>query len=163
MAPTSHTYLDYYQSQDRAHEPIAIGGYLPMDTVYAYRPYPDSLQPQYRKHILGAQVQLWTEYIPTPKQAEYMAYPRTAAFSEVMWTPENRRDYADFLRRLQVHLKRLDALDVGYRRLAVLPSCRLATKQHDASWHSWARRDRNSRNRTTRAIITASFSSRSRP
>ncbi len=116
MAPGSHTYLDHYQSLDTAHEPIAIGGYLPMDTVYSYEPYPDSLEPQYRKHILGAQVQLWTEYIPSPKQAEYMAYPRTSAFSEVMWTPEERRDYADFLRRLQVHLKRLDALDVNYRR-----------------------------------------------
>jgi len=115
MAPGSYTYLDHYQSLDTAHEPIAIGGYVPMDTVYAYEPYPDSLEPQYRKHILGAQVQLWTEYIPTPKQAEYMAYPRTSAFSEVMWTPENRRDYGDFLRRLQVHLKRLDALDVNYR------------------------------------------------
>jgi hexosaminidase len=116
MAPTSHTYLDYYQSQDRAHEPIAIGGFLPMDTVYAFDPYPDSLEAQYRKHILGAQVQLWTEYIPTPRQAEYMAYPRTSAFSEVVWTPENERDYGDFLRRLKVHERRLDALDVNYRR-----------------------------------------------
>ena len=115
MAPTSHTYLDYYQSQDKAHEPIAIGGFLPMDTVYAFEPYPDSLESQYRKHILGAQVQLWTEYIPTPKQAEYMAYPRTSAFSEVVWTPEDERDYSDFLRRLKVHEKRLEALDVNYR------------------------------------------------
>jgi hexosaminidase len=116
MAPTSHTYLDYYQSRDTQHEPIAIGGFLPMDTVYAFDPYPDSLEAQYRKHILGAQVQLWTEYIPTPKQAEYMAYPRTSAFSEVVWTPEDRRDYGDFLRRLKVHEERLDALDVNYRR-----------------------------------------------
>ncbi len=116
IAPTSHTYLDYYQSQDRANEPIAIGGFLPMDTVYAFDPYPGSLEPQYRKHILGAQVQLWTEYIPTPKQAEYMAYPRTSAFSEVVWTPKDERDYGDFLRRLKVHEKRLDALDVNYRR-----------------------------------------------
>jgi hexosaminidase len=115
MAPGAYTYLDHYQSLDTAHEPIAIGGYVPMDTVYAYEPYPDSLEPQYRKHILGAQVQLWTEYIPTPKQAEYMAYPRTSAFSEVMWTPESGRDYADFLRRLKVHLRRVDAMDVNYR------------------------------------------------
>ncbi|HET7602344.1 MAG TPA: beta-N-acetylhexosaminidase [Gemmatimonadales bacterium] len=115
MAPTSHTYLDYYQSRDTQHEPIAIGGFLPMDTVYAFDPYPDSLEARYRKHILGAQVQLWTEYIPTPKQAEYMAYPRTSAFSEVVWTPEDERDYSDFLRRLKVHEKRLEALDVNYR------------------------------------------------
>jgi hexosaminidase len=115
MAPTSHTYLDYYQSRDTQHEPIAIGGFLPMDTVYAFDPFPDSLQAQYRRHILGAQVQLWTEYIPTSRQAEYMAYPRTSAFSEVVWTPADERDYADFLRRLSVHEKRLDALDVNYR------------------------------------------------
>ena len=118
MAPGSHTYLDHYQSLDQKSEPVAIGGFLPIDTVYAYEPYPDSLEPAYRKHILGAQVQIWTEYIPTPRQAEYMAYPRTSAFSEVMWTPDSLRNYGDFLRRLDTHLKRLDALDVNYRPLS---------------------------------------------
>lgn len=115
MAPNSHTYFDYYQSRDRANEPLAIGGFLPIDTVYAFEPVPAELTPDQAKHILGAQAQLWTEYIPTPRHAEYMAYPRLIALSEVLWTSKQRRDFADFSRRLPAHLLRLDALDVNYR------------------------------------------------
>lgn len=115
MAPNSHTYFDYYQSRDRANEPLAIGGFLPIDTVYAFEPVPTELTPDQARHILGAQAQLWTEYIPTPRHAEYMAYPRLTALSEVLWTSKQRRDFADFSRRLPAHLLRLDALDVNYR------------------------------------------------
>lgn len=115
MAPNSHTYFDYYQSRDRANEPLAIGGFLPIDTVYAFEPVPAELTSDQAKHILGAQAQLWTEYIPTPRHAEYMAYPRLTALSEVLWTSKQRRDFADFSRRLPAHLLRLDALDVNYR------------------------------------------------
>ena len=66
--------------------------------------------------MLGAQAQLWSEYLPTPKQAEYMAYPRLTALAEVLWTPRDRKDFADFQSRLTDHLKRLDALDVAYRK-----------------------------------------------
>jgi hexosaminidase len=116
MAPGSHTYFNYYQVSDTAAEPLAIGGYLPIDSVYAYEPVPADLEPRFASHILGAQGQIWTEYIQTPKDVEYMAYPRTAALAEVLWTPDNRRDFADFTRRLAVHEQRLDALDVNYRR-----------------------------------------------
>jgi hexosaminidase len=116
MAPNSHTYLDYYQTADRANEPHAIGGFLPIDSVYTFDPVPAELEDRYRDHILGAQVQLWTEYIPTPSKAEYMAYPRTSALAEVVWTPVARKDFADFTRRMEVHRRRLDAMDVNYRR-----------------------------------------------
>jgi hexosaminidase len=118
MAPTSHTYFDYYQARDRAAEPLAIGGFLPLDTVYAYEPMPAGLEPKFAKHVLGAQGQIWTEYIPGPKQFEYMALPRMAALAEVLWTPAARKDYADFTARLAAHYRRLDALDVNYRRSA---------------------------------------------
>jgi hexosaminidase len=117
MAPNSHTYFDYYQSRDQDAEPLAIGGFTPLDSVYAYEPVPSGLEPQFVHHVLGAQAQLWTEYIPTPKHAEYMAYPRLTALAEVLWTPVARKDFTDFRRRLDTHLRRLDALDVNYRPL----------------------------------------------
>jgi hexosaminidase len=115
MAPTSHTYFDYYQARPVESEPLAIGGYLPLDTVYAFDPLPADLEPQYAPHVLGAQGQVWTEYISTPKQAEYMAFPRACALAEVVWTPPASKNLADFLARLDVHAKRLAILDVNYR------------------------------------------------
>jgi hexosaminidase len=117
MAPTTHTYLDYYQSQNTAGEPLAIGGFLPLDKVYSFEPVPAELEEQYRAHILGGQGQVWTEYLPGPKQVEYMAYPRLTALAEVLWTPLAQKDYRDFLGRLETHLRRLSVLDVAYRPL----------------------------------------------
>ena len=76
MAPGSHTYFDHYQSQDKASEPLAIGGFTNIERVYGFEPVPTELTPQQAKHILGAQSQLWTEYIPNPRHLEYMAFPR---------------------------------------------------------------------------------------
>ena len=117
MTPTSHTYLDYYQSKDQAREPLAIGGFLPLATVYSYDPAPAALEPQFASRVLGAQAQLWTEYMPDPKQVEYMAFPRLTALAEVVWSPKEGKDYTDFLRRLDTHLQRLQALDVRFRPL----------------------------------------------
>ena len=117
MAPTTHTYLDYYQARPEAQEPIAIGGYLPIDTVYAFEPIPAELTPEQARHVLGAQAQLWTEYMPNPKKVEYMAFPRLTALAEVVWTPRERKDFGDFRARLVPHLQRLDRLDVNYRPL----------------------------------------------
>jgi hexosaminidase len=117
MAPGSHTYFDHYQSENRAGEPLAIGGFTPIEKVYAFDPMPDSLEPQFRRHILGAQAQVWTEYIKTPKQVEYMAFPRMSALAEALWTPVERKDYADFSGRILPHLERLRILDVNFRPL----------------------------------------------
>ena len=122
MTPGSHTYFDHYQSLTRTAEPLAIGGFLPIDTVYAFEPVPSSLTPAEAKHILGAQAQLWSEYIRDPKELEYMAYPRMSALSEAVWTPASRRDFADFMQRLRPHLLRLDAMDVKYRKLDTQPA-----------------------------------------
>ncbi|HEY3278993.1 MAG TPA: beta-N-acetylhexosaminidase [Gemmatimonadales bacterium] len=116
MTPGSHTYLDHYQSLDTASEPLAIGGFLPIDTVYSYEPVPGILAPGEARHVLGAQAQLWTEYVADPKQAEYMAFPRLCALAEVVWTPPERKNFADFSARLHTHLRRLAILDVNYRR-----------------------------------------------
>ena len=115
MAPNGYTYLDHYPSRDVAREPVGIGGFLPLDSVYLYEPLPAELDAAAARHVLGAQAQLWTEYVLDAKHAEYMAYPRLTALAEVVWTPAAARDLADFRRRLAVHLRRLQALDVNYR------------------------------------------------
>jgi len=116
MAPTTYTYFDHYQSRDRAAEPVAQGSFLPLEVVYHYDPIPAALPAHAAHRILGAQGQLWSEYLPTPERVEYMTFPRAAALAEAVWsTPA--RDYDDFLKRLRVHLTRLDALDVKYRPL----------------------------------------------
>ncbi len=115
MTPTSDVYFDYYQG-DPATEPLAIGGFLPLEKVYAYEPIPDVLSPEEAQYILGAQANLWTEYIATPEQAEYMAYPRLCALSEVVWSAKDRRDWKDFSGRLKVHFARLEAMKVNFAR-----------------------------------------------
>ena len=117
MTPGSHTYFDHYQSRDRKSEPIAIGGFSPIDTVYKFEPVPPELTADEAKYVLGAQAQLWTEYIPNAKRLEYMAFPRLVALAEAVWTAKPRKDFEDFLHRLGPHLQRLDALDVNYRKL----------------------------------------------
>jgi hexosaminidase len=116
MTPTSNTYFDYYQSQD-SNEPPAIGGFLPLDTVYAYEPIPPALDSAQARHVLGTQGQIWTEYQRTPKNVEYMVFPRLIALAEVAWTPKEQKDFADFTARLAKHLSRLRVLDVNYRGL----------------------------------------------
>ena len=116
MTPTSHTYFDYYQD-DPENEPLAIGGRLPLENVYAFNPVPEALTPEEARHVLGTQGQLWTEYIESPSHAEYMTFPRACALAEVAWTPQDAREYSDFLARLETHLKRLDKLDINFKRL----------------------------------------------
>jgi hexosaminidase len=117
MAPNTYTYFDYYQVKDRTGEPYAIGGFLPLDKVYSYEPIPAGLSADEAKHVLGAQFQIWTEYIPNPKQVEYMAYPRACALSEVVWSSKENRNFQDFNNRLSNHLERLKILDVNFRKL----------------------------------------------
>ncbi len=113
MTPTTFVYLDYYQF-DPAVEPLAIGGFLPLEKVYSYDPMPDSLTAEQAKHILGAQANLWTEYLTNGDMVEYMAYPRACALAEVAWSPLELKNYPDFKARLSVHLKRLKYLGVNY-------------------------------------------------
>ncbi len=117
MSPNSHCYFDHYQSRDTANEPPAIGGYTPLAKVYGYEPIPDALTPEQAKHVLGAQANHWTEYIPHAWQVEYMAWPRGCALAEVVWSPKAARDFDAFRARLVPHLRRLDALVVRYRPL----------------------------------------------
>ncbi len=115
MAPTTHCYFDYAQSKDPG-EPECIGGFLSLSRVYEYEPVPAELPESKRRHILGAQGALWTEYMWTPRDVEYFAFPRATALAEVVWSPAGQKDFAGFERRLQDHLLRLDQLGVNYRK-----------------------------------------------
>jgi hexosaminidase len=114
MTPGNEAYLDHYQG-DPAIEPLAIGGFLPLDKMYAFEPVPAELTPAQATHVLGGQGSLWTEYVPTPSHAEYMLLPRMIALSEVLWSPKEARDWDGFVARLPAQFTRLDALGVNYR------------------------------------------------
>ena len=101
MTPMSFCYFDFYQTDKTDKEPLAIGNYLPVERVYSFNPYPEALNKEQQKHILGVQANIWTEYIQTFKHVEYMALPRMAALAEVQWVaPTKPKNYQEFLQRL---------------------------------------------------------------
>jgi hexosaminidase len=115
MSPNTYCYLDYYQGEDLDNEPAAIGGYLPLKHVYQFEVIPTDIDPQKAHHILGGQGNVWTEYMLTSDQVEYMAYPRSLAIAEVVWTYPEDRDYEQFAARLKNHLPHMDAMNINYR------------------------------------------------
>src|SRR5690606_40421706 len=116
MAPGKFTYLDHYQAHPET-EPLAIHGLTTLEQAYSFEPVPPELTTEQARHILGGQGQVWTEYIATQSHADYMIFPRACALAEVLWSDPAGRDFAEFRGRLEGHLRRLDALGVGYRPL----------------------------------------------
>ncbi|GAB4033951.1 glycoside hydrolase family 20 protein [Spirosoma gilvum] len=131
MTPGQFCYFDHLQG-DPQQEPTGFGGLLPLAKVYSYDPTPAGLSPEEASHILGSQGNLWTEYISTQQQVEYMLWPRAAALAEVVWTPLAQKNYPDFLRRLSAHFIRLDNLNVAYSRTIfdVLPTAKPIADGH---------------------------------
>lgn len=116
MTPNSHLYIDHYQAKDIGTEPVAIGGFLPLEKVYSYHPLPDSLTTEQQKHVLGVQANLWTEYIGSNNKLEYMLFPRALALSEVAWTGREQRNYDNFsTQRLPLRLRELEKMHIFYR------------------------------------------------
>lgn len=116
MTPGTHCYLDHYQSNPET-EPLAIGGLTTLEKIYSYEPVPDTLNPVQAEYIMGAQGNVWTEYMPNSKHVEYMVYPRAAALSEVVWSPKAERDYPGFLNRLQKLRVLYDYMGLNYSRV----------------------------------------------
>lgn len=112
MTPGGYCYFDSYQAEPST-QPYAIGGFLPYLKVYSYHPVPSELSVEESRHVLGAQANIWTEYISTPEHVEYMAYPRVLALSEVVWSPKEKKDDEDFKRRVQAHICRLQQQGVN--------------------------------------------------
>ncbi|WP_198659297.1 beta-N-acetylhexosaminidase [Nocardiopsis sp. FIRDI 009] len=115
MAPTATSYLDYRQSES-PDEPVPVGTLLRTEDVYTAEPVPEGLTEAEAEHVLGAQVNVWTEHIDSPRRLDYMVFPRVVAFAEQVWSSGDR-DYAEFEPRLRGHLDRLDAAGVEYRPL----------------------------------------------
>lgn len=113
MTSNEYLYFDYYQSKS-PHEPLAIGGFLPLEKVYSFEPVPSVLNKSQAPLILGAQANVWTEYITTQQQVEYMAFPRALALAEVAWTESSNKNYDNFVERLDDHIEHLRALNVYY-------------------------------------------------
>jgi hexosaminidase len=122
MAPGDWTYFDHYQWIAPRLEPLAIGGFLPIEQVYQFEPVPSELSPTEAQHILGGQAQLWSEFIPQTEQMEYLAYPRMCALAETVWSARAARNFADFAARLLPDMERLRILDVHFRPLSLVPA-----------------------------------------
>jgi hexosaminidase len=129
MTPTRFCYFDYYQSTNLVTEPRAIGGFLPLKQVYTFEPVPVTLPPKDTEHLLGAQGNLWTEYIPNLPQAEYMIFPRLTALAEVDWSSPSARDFEDFSCRLRVEFQRFDELGINYRHDNPVVSAAKSTRE----------------------------------
>ena len=112
MTPGNYVYFDHAQSKKE--DSLTIGGYTPVEKVYSYQPFPKELNEEDKKYILGAQANVWTEYITNPAKIEYQVFPRMSALSEVLWS--NKKDYTDFKRRLDTQLKRYDLWKVSYSK-----------------------------------------------
>ena len=116
MAPTSHTYFDYYQGPEKT-EPRAIGALISLEKVLSYEPVPREMTDEQARCVLGSQAQLWGEFISDRRHREYMTYPRACAFAEVVWSPREERSHELFLVRLSRHLERLKSAGIHFRPL----------------------------------------------
>ena len=114
MTPNTFFYFDYYQSLDKENEPLAIGGYIPIEKCYSYEPMADGMTEEEIKHILGVQANLWTEYIASDDHLEYMLLPRLAALSEVQWCQPENKDWERFLDSADDFCAIYDMMDYKY-------------------------------------------------
>lgn len=114
MTPGSHVYLDH--SQTRNEDSVTIGGYTNLEKIYSYEPVPAVLSEKEAGYVLGAQGNVWTEYMRYPSKIEYMIFPRASALSEVLWSPKQSRNWSDFEKRLPALFHRYDLWRVNYSR-----------------------------------------------
>lgn len=115
MTPGNPVYFDHYQG-DPASEPLAIGGFNTLKRVYDYEPVPKELNEEQAKHVLGAQANLWTEFVTTPSHVLYMVLPRMLALAEVVWSPKEAKNWSSFNERLQRHFKAFDQKEWPYSK-----------------------------------------------
>ena len=115
MTPNATCYLDHYQAKDTANEPLAIGGYTPIEEIYNYEPIPNELDESLHKYIIGAQGNVWTEYMKTSDHVEYMVFPRIFALSEVVWA-KDKPSFNDFENKVIDMYPILDKMDINYSK-----------------------------------------------
>lgn len=128
MTPNTYCYFDYFQSEDTKNEPYdAIGGYIPVEKVYSFDPV-EGLDEKQQKYVLGVQANVWTEYMTSPEQVEYMVLPRMAALAEVQWTQPGKKEYNNFLQRLGQLAKFYDRDGLNYAKYVFKPMAESETK-----------------------------------
>ena len=126
MTPTGWAYFDY--SQTKKEDSLTIGGYLTVQKVYSYEPLPKELTADEVKYVMGAQANLWTEYISNPRKLEYMLFPRLSAMSEVLWSPKASKDWNSFEKRLQTQFKRYDFWNWNHSNAVFDPAAKAVEK-----------------------------------
>ena len=114
MTPGGYVYLDHKQSKKE--DSLTIGGYTPLEKIYGYEPIPAALPEDKASYILGAQANLWTEYIQYPEKVEYMIFPRVGALSEVLWSPKKKRDWNNFSQKVPAYFDRLHQWGAHYSK-----------------------------------------------
>lgn len=119
MTPSTYVYFDYAQSKPE--DSLTIGGYLPIQTVYSYDPIPKELAADEQHYVLGAQANLWSEYLGNWSKLEYMIFPRLSALSEVLWSQKDGRSWAEFEPRLKQQVQRYDLWKVDYGKAYLMP------------------------------------------
>ena len=115
MTPNATCYLDHYQAKDTGNEPLAIGGYTPIEEIFNYEPIPNELDKSLHKYVIGAQGNVWTEYMKTSKQVEYMVFPRIFALSEVVWS-KNKPLFEVFEKKVIDFYPILNDMDINYSK-----------------------------------------------
>ena len=133
MSPGSHCYFDHYQGEPK-NEPIAFGGYTNVEKVYSFNPIPKELSEEESKYILGAQANVWTEYINTPEHVEYMVFPRIAALSEVLWGTSNPNEYKVFETRLIQHFERYKKKGINYSKAIFEVTSKVQTAENGVAF-----------------------------
>lgn len=120
MTPNSYVYFDY--AQNKQEDSLVIGGYLTVQKVYSYEPVPAALAAEDTKYILGAQANVWSEYMKTPAKVEYMVFPRMSALSEVLWSRKESRNWSDFEKRMEKQTKRYELWNASYNKKYLDPA-----------------------------------------
>ena len=114
MTPEERLYFNHKQFVKE--DSLAAAKFLPLENVYSYEPIPAELNPAQAAYVWGAQGNLWSEYIANPAKAEYMLFPRLDALSEVLWSPKEKKNYPDFLKRMRTQFKRYDLMGITYSK-----------------------------------------------
>lgn len=147
MTPGNPVYFDHTQSKNE--DSVTIGGYNPIENVYAYEPIPKELNAEEGKYVLGAQANMWTEYMQNTRKIEYMMFPRMAALSEVLWSPKEKRDWKDFERRLPAIFERLDKQQINYSKAYYDLKTSVAPASDTSGLVSWKLESKNSNQEIT--------------
>ncbi len=109
MSPTDFTYIDYMQGDGVIEPPVYST--LRLKKTYQFEPVPEGVDASL---IKGGQANLWSEQVYNMRHAQYMTWPRGFAIAEALWSPKEKRNWDNFVSRVEHHFERLDMAQVKY-------------------------------------------------